>query len=342
MSRGVKNSIPFLVLSLINPIHILGEPGNFLFAIIQPVLKKFFTYQVNSFIARTLGGVLVLVAMFRALFSPEPFDQVINGLLLVLAILVMVIVWWVLSWLDRERVRTAGILRLRSEFIDFASYQLRSPSSAIMSGLSLMKEGLVDKMTPENKIQFIDSLYRRSEQLGQVIRDILQASEFDTKKISFADKHLTMINAVEMVEKIKNEFNEQADKKSLELIIKNEASKTMVKTFADYLEEAVSNLVENAIHFTQKGGVIISLHNENKDLLIEIIDTGIGIPATDLETIFERYGRASNANMTYSEGTGLGLYIAKEIVDAHKGGSISCKSVEGRGSTFVIRLPLAE
>lgn len=306
------------------------------------MVKKFFTYQINSFIARTLGGVLVLVAMFRALFSPEPFDQVINGLLLVLAIFVMLVVWWILSWLDRQRIRTADILRLRSEFIDFASFQLRTPSSAIMSGLSLMKEGLVDKMSPEQKNQFIDNLYRRSEQMAQVIRDILQASEFDTKKFDFADKHLTSIDALEMVEKIKKDFEESARDKGLEFIIKNEATSTIVKTFADYLEEAVSNIVDNAITFTKQGGVIISLRNEDKNLLIEVIDTGIGIPPADLATIFERYGRAGNANLVNSGGTGLGLFIAKEVIEAHKGGSISCKSDLGRGSTFTIKLPLAK
>jgi len=306
------------------------------------VLKKYFTYQVNSFIARTLGGILVLVAMFRALFSPEPFDQMINGLLLVLAVLTMVTIWWVLSWLDRQRIRTADVLRLRSEFIDFASFQLRTPSSAIMSGLSLMKEGLVEKMPPETKAQFIDNLYRRAEQMGQVIRDILQASEFDTKKFDFADKHLTSINAVEMVEKIKKDFEEAARDKGLELIIKNEATATTVKTFADYLEEAVSNIVDNAVTFTKQGGVIISLRNEGQNLLIEVIDTGIGIPAEDLTTIFERYGRAGNANMVDSGGTGLGLFIAKEVIEAHKGGSIACKSVVGRGSTFTIKLPVAK
>lgn len=306
------------------------------------MLKKFFTYQVNSFVARTLAGVLVLVSMFRALFSPEPFDQIINGLLLILSVGALIVIWWILHWLEKERIKTAEILRLRSEFIDFASYQLRTPSSAIMSGLSLMKEGLFDKMTPENKTQFINNLFNRSEQLGQIIRDILQASEFDTKKISFADKHLTPIDAMEMVKKICAEYGEMAHKKGLELIVKNQASSVTVKTFADYLEEAVSNLVENAIQFTQKGGVIVSLSNENNNLLIEVIDTGIGIPANNLNTIFERYGRGSNANIAYSGGTGLGLFIAKEIVDAHKGGSLYCKSVEGRGSTFTIKLPLVK
>jgi two-component system phosphate regulon sensor histidine kinase PhoR len=247
-----------------------------------------------------------------------------------------------LGWLERERIKTAEILRLRSEFIDFASYQLRNPSSAIMSGLSLMKEGLVDKMAPDNKVQFIDNLYRRSEQLGRVIRDILQASEFDTKKISFAEMHLTPIEAGEMAEKVCADYLEMARNKGLELIVKNQAENTTVKTFADYLEEALSNLVENAVRFTKQGGVIISLRNENNNLLIEVVDTGIGIPASDLTTIFERYGRGGNANTVYSEGMGLGLFIAKEIVDAHKGGSLTCKSVEGRGSTFTIKLPIAK
>ncbi|MEK7091570.1 MAG: HAMP domain-containing sensor histidine kinase [Patescibacteria group bacterium] len=223
-----------------------------------------------------------------------------------------------------------------------ASYQLRSPSSAIMSALSFWKEGLVDKLPPAEKNQFIDNLYKRSQQLGQVIRDVLQASEFDTEKISFADKHLSVLDVAGVVEKIKSNFVEVARAKGLQLIIKNEAKITTIKSFADYLSEAISNLVDNAIRYTKIGQVEIHLSNESKMLVIEVTDTGLGIPVADQARIFSRFVHGANVGALSADGSGLGLFLTKEIIEAHKGGQISFHSQEGQGTTFKIKLPLAK
>jgi two-component system phosphate regulon sensor histidine kinase PhoR len=197
-------------------------------------------------------------------------------------------------------------------------------------------------LTAAEKAKFIDNLYERSQQLGQIIRDILQASEFDTEKISFADKHLTKVDVSVLIDKIKNDFLPEATKKGLVLTINNEASQTIVKTFADYLPEAIGNLVDNAIRYTKTGSIKINLKNVGRDLVIEIADTGVGIPAGDQPRLFSRFARATNARVEYSEGSGLGLFITKEIIEAHKGAALSFVSQEGKGSTFTIKIPTSK
>lgn len=306
------------------------------------MFKKFFTYQRVVTLARLLVGLLLLATLIRILFSPTRFDQILNLTLLVFVVLVVTLLWQGLNWSARQQKKLLEIMRLRSEFIDMASYQLRNPASAIMSALSFWKEGLVDKLPPTEKNQFIDNLYNRGQQLGQVIRDVLQASEFDTEKISFADKHLAMLDVAPLAEKIRANFAEAATAKGLLLAVKNEAKVTTVKSFADYLSEALSNLVDNAIHYTKAGQVEIRLSNEAKTLVIEVIDTGLGIPVADQARIFSRFVHGANVGTLSADGSGLGLFLTKEIVEAHKGGQISFTSQEGKGSTFKISLPIAK
>lgn len=306
------------------------------------MFKKFFTYQRVATLARLLAALLLLAALIRVLFSPTVFDQTLNSSLLILVLLVSLCLWQGLNWSARQQKKLAEVLRLRSEFIDMASYQLRNPASAIMSALSFWKEGLVDKLPPAERNQFIDNIYNRSQQLGQVIRDVLQASEFDTEKISFADKHLTVIDAAALAEKIRATFAEAAAAKGLLLLVKNEAKLTTIKTFADYLDQALSNLVDNAIRYTKSGQVELRLSNDAKMLVIEVIDTGLGIPAADQARIFSRFVHGANVGALAADGSGLGLFLAKEIVEAHKGGQISFHSQEGQGTTFKISLPLAK
>ncbi|OJI07105.1 MAG: hypothetical protein COX02_00610 [Candidatus Vogelbacteria bacterium CG22_combo_CG10-13_8_21_14_all_37_9] len=306
------------------------------------MFKRFFTYQILANLARLAISLLVLVSLIRVIFSPTRFDQVINISLLVLVLIVAGFLWQFLIWTARQQKKLAEVLRLRSKFIDLASFQLRSPVSAIMTALSFWREGLVEKLPAPEKLEFINNLYQRGQQLGQVIRDVLQASEFDTEKITFADKHLSLLDVAVVAEQIKNNFTEAASAKGLKLLFKNEAKQTTVKSFADYLSEAISNLVDNAIRYTKTGQVEIRLSNESKILVLEVIDTGIGIPPADQAELFSRFSRGSNTGDLPADGSGLGLYLAKEIVEAHKGGQISFTSQLGRGTTFSIYLPLAK
>jgi signal transduction histidine kinase len=106
-----------------------------------------------------------------------------------------------------------------------------------------------------------------------------------------------------------------------------------------YIEEAIANLLANSVKYTPQGGRIdITINDKGRDLLIQIKDTGIGIPKDEIPRLFEEFYRGKNAKKIEKMGTGLGLSIAKEIVDMHNG-KIWAESEEGRGSTFYIKLP---
>ena len=107
-----------------------------------------------------------------------------------------------------------------------------------------------------------------------------------------------------------------------------------------YLREAISNLVDNAIKYTKKGEVIVSAYSQNGYVICEVKDTGIGIPKEEQPKIFDQFSRASNAKEMYTDGTGLGTWIAKIIVESHPEGKIWFESEEGKGTTFYIKLPI--
>jgi len=112
-----------------------------------------------------------------------------------------------------------------------------------------------------------------------------------------------------------------------------------VLTSGEFLEQAIYNLVDNAIKYTPQGHVEIFLGADKENIQINVQDSGIGIPLKDQSRVFEKFARGKNATDMYTDGSGLGLFIVKRIVEAHHGGKILLKSEEGKGTTFSISLP---
>ena len=107
------------------------------------------------------------------------------------------------------------------------------------------------------------------------------------------------------------------------------------------MEQAIINIVDNAVKYTKEGWVVVKVYKQNGNVQIEVADTGIGIPKTDMPKLFQKFIRAKNAKDMYTDGSGLGLFIIKKIVESHPGGKVWVKSEEGQGSKFFIRLPAA-
>jgi signal transduction histidine kinase len=144
-----------------------------------------------------------------------------------------------------------------------------------------------------------------------------------------------------IITKLAKELSGLAKTKSLELVY-NQSTNPLPKVMMDSarIEEVISNLVGNAINYTQKGKVTISLRQENKEVIFSVNDTGPGIPRDALNHLFTKFFRIKGDLEAGSKGTGLGLYISKNIIDAHKG-RIWVESEVGVGSTFSFALPIA-
>lgn len=244
------------------------------------------------------------------------------------------------------------LLDQRSEFLTIASHQLKTPVTGIMGILSFLKEGSLDKATPEERKNFIDGAYEKAVKLSDIIRDILFASDFDTKKFTIPGKHLVSVDVNAFLTKLHANFKERAERKGLALLyesrakanqlVRGSAADLTVLSDPRYLLQAMVNIVDNAIKYTLKGSVSLILESDNDWVNIIVRDTGVGVPIADQIKIFGKFNRASNAVDMYTDGSGLGLYISKEIIDAHEGGKIVMNSKEGVGTEFVVTLKRAK
>ncbi|MCX6786127.1 MAG: HAMP domain-containing sensor histidine kinase [Candidatus Komeilibacteria bacterium] len=241
--------------------------------------------------------------------------------------------------IQEKAVRLEKLLKMRSEFLDIASHQLRTPTSVIKGTLSMMKEGDMEKMPVEEKTRFIEGMFQKSVKLEGIIDDILVASEMDTA--NFDIKAEDKIELDKFVEKAVSEHQFDAQEKKLALTFEKLSNGPFkIKGSAKYLEQVIDNLLNNALKYTPQGSISTTIKNDEQNVIVAVKDTGIGIPKTDVGKIFNKFIRGQNARNVYTDGSGLGLFIIKRVMDQHPGSKVWVESEEGKGSTFYLQFPL--
>lgn len=231
------------------------------------------------------------------------------------------------------------LLEMRSEFLDIASHQLKTPVSVILGTSSMFKEGAMDKLPRAKQLHFIDNIFQKAKKLSAIISDILKASEMDTEEFKLVKENIKPAQLEEIIDSVMEDLSPLAKEKKIKLLFKRLAKPLKpVLVDADFLRHAIFNLVDNAIKYTKNGQVIIGLFEDKLGVKLTIADDGIGIPVADQPKMFDKFSRAKNAVNMYADGSGLGLFIVKKIVDAH-GGKISFTSQENHGTIFTIFLP---
>jgi len=235
------------------------------------------------------------------------------------------------------------LLKMREEFLDIASHQLKTPISVIRGTLSMFRDGSMDKVSKTEQQKFMDNIYHKTEKLNVIIADILRASEIESEDFKIDAKTAKPADLAMILKAVYDDLRELAEEKGLRLELNLPAKPApQVLTSADFLEQAFYNLIDNAIKYTAQGRVGIDLSVKGNLATVKISDTGIGIPLADRKKMFEKFSRGKNAVNMYTDGSGLGLFIVKRMIEAHPGGKISFESVEGRGTSFTVVLPIAK
>ena len=195
----------------------------------------------------------------------------------------------------------------------------------------------MDKLPKEKQMEFIGNAFAKGKKLNAVINDILDASDLDEKELDLSSS-LSEINLSELVKSVINYSSMEAKDKKIKIKtdIQNE-----VKVEGDnkYLEQAIGNLLDNAIKYTPAEKEIdVSLKRKDDKVILKIKDSGIGIPEKEQKNLFQKFTRASNAKEMHTDGSGLGLFIVKKVIDAHPGAKVWFESKKGNGTTFFIKL----
>ncbi|MFA6282391.1 MAG: ATP-binding protein [Candidatus Omnitrophota bacterium] len=242
--------------------------------------------------------------------------------------------------LKAKAVHLEKLLQMRTEFLDIASHQLKTPISVIRGTISMFEEGSMDKVPEAKRKEFFHNIAVKADKLNSIISDILRASELDTDEFKMDDKTAQPEQLEDIIKSVDNQLHASASAKNIEMTIEAPKQKLPpVLTSGEFLEQAIYNLVDNAIKYTEKGFIKIILSQDGDNLIVKVSDSGIGIPAKEQKKVFDKFARGNNAVNMYADGSGLGLFIVKKIIEAHKGGQISVESKENVGTTFTVSLP---
>ncbi|MFA6423603.1 MAG: ATP-binding protein [Patescibacteria group bacterium] len=231
------------------------------------------------------------------------------------------------------------IERQQKEFIYTATHELRTPITAIKGYLSMILDGDTEN-DPAQQKKYFQRAYNSTEKLNQLVEDMLEAARLEENRVIF---NMTSFHMAELIEDIFEDFKHKAKIKKIKLIYKK-SKKQSPKVFADRdkLKQAISNLVDNAIKYTIIGAVTILFKQIDQGFLKLIIeDTGIGVAKKDQEKIFDKFFRVNSSESIKAGGTGLGLFIVKNLIEK-QGGSIYLESKSKKGSSFNVLIPLAE
>ncbi|MCR4284176.1 MAG: ATP-binding protein [Parcubacteria group bacterium] len=226
--------------------------------------------------------------------------------------------------------------KAKSEFISIAAHQLRTPLSAIKWTMQMLMDGDFGKLNEEQKKALTEGNIA-NDRMVALIADLLNVSRIEEGR--FALK-FSPVKLDAMIEKIISSLSIKADKKGVHLDYIKTSDMPVINIDDEKIYIVLENLIENAIKYTGEGGkVIVETSVIEDDIEVKIKDTGIGIPDTEKDSMFKRFFRGSNARQKHTDGSGLGLYIAKNIVEKHNG-RIWFESVLDEGATFFVRLPI--
>ena len=237
--------------------------------------------------------------------------------------------------LEEQRRAVADASRAKSEFLAAMSHELRTPLNAIGGYAQLLQMGVSGPVTAEQQV-YLERIQRSQGHLLGVINDILNFSRLEAGEIEFTVATVAMCDLVESVMAM---VMPQANAKELTLALGQHDTTPMAEGDPLKIEQVLLNLLSNAVKFTGEGGTIaIACGVEGDHVWLEVRDTGIGIPAHELELIFAPFKQVGRSLASPKEGTGLGLAISRDLARRMRG-DLTVESEEGVGSTFRLTLP---
>ena len=236
-------------------------------------------------------------------------------------------------WTLRDVTEQRQVDRLRDSLIATVSHELRTPLTSIVGYLELLGTG-PDQLSAEDA-GYVEVVGRNAIRLQHMVEDLLFLAQLDAGSFSL---ELGDADLVQLAGEAIEAARPAAEAKNLILALEHDQS-AVVSADANRIGQTLDNLISNAIKFTPDGGKVkLLIENRGNAYTLHVTDTGYGIPASEQQRLFERFFRSTTASVNHVPGTGLGLTIAKAIIESH-GGSIGFDSTEGKGTTFSVSLP---
>ena len=237
-----------------------------------------------------------------------------------------------LQWQSRELEKAN---RLKSEFLASMSHELRTPINALIGYASLMLDRIYGDLTPRQE-EGLNRIQGAAQHLLALINDILDLAKIEAGRMPL---HLDDVRLADIMTEISQQIEPLVKKKKLAFNVEMPQGELVLHTDRTKVKQILLNLLSNAVKFTHHGGITVSISRDEADLRFDVTDTGIGIRADDLGSIWEDFRQVDQSRTREFGGTGLGLSITRKLVDA-LGGHVFAESVFGKGSTFTVVLPI--
>jgi signal transduction histidine kinase len=287
-------------------------------------------------------GIAIIVAMLATYFvgirfngDPEVVALIVIGLTMVLLALLFIII--------HSFEQLAETSRMKTEFISIVSHQIRSPLTNLKWIVEILMSGILGK-TEDKQTEYFKILKENLERMQTLVSELLTVSRIEASKFVLKKEEFSMEN---LAHDLISEFEPIA--KSSNIKIEMTCVPGLTKVYSDPFQvlQVLENLLYNAIRYIgfaesrkEQGRVEVKLSGKEGSVLCEVVDNGIGIPKEDQKYIFQKFFRAGNVRRYQTGGSGLGLYISKNIIEK-SGGKMGFASCEGAGTTFWFKLPVA-
>ncbi len=323
----------------------------------MPVLVAFLFYLItkfNTFNIKLLGSQALVITLW-ALVGSLLFLQTIENVRIITSITLIIL--FVLGIqlirgvkreieqrekierlaldLEKANARLRELDQLKSEFLSFASHQIRSPLTAINGYSSMILQGDFGEI-PEKIKGAIQTMDESSRGLVKIVNDFLDISRIEQGRMKY---DMTDFDAKELAKEVVAELKPNVENKGLKIDFSYEGENFLVNGDKGKIKQVIGNIIDNSIKYTPEGMIHVDVLRKAKTITISVSDTGIGIPEEEIPKLFSKFSRAKEAHKTNVSGTGLGLYVAKQMIEAHKGKIWVESQGKGRGSTFFIEIP---
>lgn len=290
-------------------------------------------WQAPSFLF-ILMGLIIIIAMAAVFLISQRYND--PEILIISETIVVTIMFTIGNYIIQSIEQMAKVNKMKSEFVSVASHQLKTPLAEINWEIELLlsrnKEGLNEK-----QLDLIQRVAKSNDRMGRLVNDLLDVARIEQGSLAL---NREKVNLAELISKVIDNNSVLARANNIEIKFKPPKENTEVIIDRRRVGVVLDNLVSNAIKYIRKKGMVrVSISKNESMFLVCVKDNGIGIPASQQEYVFEKFFRCNNVARYQVSGTGLGLYISKNIVE-QSGGKIWFDSEENAGSTFCFSLPL--
>lgn len=289
-------------------------------------------WECPSFIFFVMGLINIAVMVSTYLIADRFTDQ--PEIVAILVIAITAVIFIISHTVTQGFDKLAQANKMKTEFVSVASHQLRTPLSAMRWTLNLLNDGRVKS---EELADYLGLIKESNERMIKLVNDLLDVSRIEMGRILLNPRQT---NLYILIQKMVDNFSAYAKASNIAITI--EALETLPNVFVDpeKISLVIQNLIDNAIKYIKgKGEIKISLESNAKFIKAAVRDTGVGIPEAQQKFIFQKFFRSDNIMKHQTVGTGLGLFIAKSVIEESKG-KIWFESQEGRGTTFYFTLPI--